>query len=59
MSNLDDQTMNKPVTDKEWLEFQLLTAVHNLKAVAPDHYLVTTIEYALQSRPSWLKRQAE
>ena len=39
------------MVEKEWLEYQLFVALHNLKEVAPDHYLVTTVEMALQSKP--------
>ena len=58
-TSIDRETLDKPVTDKEWLEYQFFLALHNLKDVAPDHYLVTTVEYALKSRPAHLKRQAD
>ena len=45
--------------DKEWLEYQFFVALHNLEDVAPDHYLVTTIKAALESRTAHLKRQAD
>ena len=66
-SDFEKQVRDEPVTDKEWLEFMVFTALHNLKQVAPDHFLVTTVELALRSRPnhdpeklpSLLKRQAD
>jgi len=56
---IDKQTPNKPVEVKEWLEYRFFCALHDLKDVAPDHYLVTTVEAALESRPAHLKRQAD
>ncbi len=56
---IDQQTRMTPVEEKEWLEYKFFCALQDLKKVAPDHYLVTTVEYAIQSRPTWLKRQAE
>ena len=58
-------TIKTAQEEKEFLEYQFFLALHNLKAVAPDHYLVTTIEIALQSKPqpgdlpSLARRQAE
>ena len=56
---IDRQTQDEPVSPKEWLEYQFFVALHNLEDVAPDHYLVTTVKAALESRPAHLKRQAE
>ena len=58
-SEFDKQVRDEPVTDKEWLEYQFFVALHNLKEVAPDHYLVTTVQMALQSRPGLLRKQAD
>lgn len=41
-----DQQM-QPALDVEWLEFQLLACVNNLRQVKPNHYLVKVIEAAL------------
>lgn len=57
----------RKVDDIEWLEFQVLAALSDLKAAAPDHYLVTTINTALNARaytgdkatPALARRQAD
>ena len=36
----------------EWLEFELFRVLHDIKLIAPDHFMVTTAEIALQSRPT-------
>ena len=62
----EQQVKDEPVTDTEWLEYQFFVALHNLKRVAPSHYLVTTIEMALKSRaipsnnkPGLMRHQAD
>ena len=60
----EDTTINPPTV--EWLEYVVMSALHDLKEVAPGHYLVTTVEMALQARaftgekaPALARRQAE
>ena len=43
-----DEAPDTPETQLEWAEFAFMAALHNLKEIKPDHYLVLVVEVALQ-----------
>lgn len=45
--NAGHNPFDEPEAQLAWAEFALMAAVHNLREIKPDHYLVKVIEAAI------------